>query len=90
VSGSKELNRAERLNEQALTKKQREALELLREYNATKPGTAVETNEATWADKYNVWVHWRTARRLEKRGFVTLENYDPEWGYDVVLRTDES
>lgn len=68
----------------SLSTRQKAALQLLQERDVTKPGVA-STSSETYADRFNVWVHWRTAYALKRRGLVELSNWDPEFGEDITL-----
>ncbi len=71
-----------------LTAKQKEVLAAMRERNAVEPdGTVVMSTETFLTDRYNLWIHWRTAEALERRGLVKIVDDDrlPEEGAEVVL-----
>jgi hypothetical protein len=57
-----------------LSQQAREALRFM----GTHDGEAIVTSEGLWADAYNIWIHWQTARALERRGLVTWEDYGDE------------
>lgn len=57
----------------ALTRKQREALQLIRRLGFTYVGDpnfyVPLTSEGTQSDAWTCWLNWRTAEALERRGF---------------------
>ncbi|UIU47027.1 hypothetical protein [Microcystis phage MinS1] len=58
----------------ALTKSQREVLHLIAErarFNEQHGDVGVMCSGATFADSYNVFIHWRTCQALHRRGLVT-------------------
>lgn len=48
------------------------------------PDPGVMTSSATFADSYNVFVHWRTAQALHRAGLVTYPFIDPD-GTSIAL-----
>lgn len=44
--------------------------ELLRRNVFEPDGTAITSTETMLSDRHNVWIHWRTAEALERRGLV--------------------
>jgi hypothetical protein len=51
----------------------RHVLQLLADRTEERnPDPGATTSSATFADTYNVWVHWRTADWLRKRGYITI------------------
>jgi hypothetical protein len=62
-----------------LNANQRTALRLLAERTDERsPDPGVLTSGSTFADNYNVWIHWRTAQALHRAGFVTYPHIDPD------------
>ena len=72
-----------------LTRHQREALDMLKARGCIEPdGTAVVTSDATWADPHNVWINYRTAYALRRKGLVEIEVFGLD-GADVFLKVEE-
>ena len=71
----------------ALKKEHREVLTWLADRtDALMPEPGVTTSSATFADTHNVWVHWRTAKSLKRRGLIHYTtDADPEYGYGIAL-----
>lgn len=59
-------------NETPLKPHHRDVLaSLLARTDDRSPDPGMMTSGATFADSYNVWVNWRTAQLLHRRGLVT-------------------
>lgn len=64
---------------------QRQALRLLAERTDERsPDPGVTSGSATFADNYNVWIHWRTATALEAAGLITFPCKDPD-GWSIAI-----
>lgn len=70
-----------------LTRKQREVLRLLAERtDGRSPDPGVTSGSATFADNYNVFVYWRTARALAARGLIDYPfKGGPDEGWSIRL-----
>jgi len=73
----------------AMTNRQWHAFDLLRRARRESPDTddGLVYGSATFYDvEIRVaYVHWSTARALERRGLVTFGPYDPDWGTSITL-----
>lgn len=63
----------------SITKAQRDALRMLADRTDERsPDPGVMCSDSTFADEYNVWIHWRTARNLYQAGLITYPFIDPD------------
>lgn len=66
------MSEKQKAEQAALTAKQREALNLIAERtDEWSPDPGVMCSDATFADRWNVFVNWRTAQALHRAGLVT-------------------
>lgn len=70
-----------------LTKAHREVLRLIAERTddqTSDPGVTIRS--ATFADTHNVYVHWRTAQALARRGLIVYPyRGGPDEGWSIAL-----
>ena len=82
------MNTREQKKSGPLTNRQKEILrELHRREAYVCDGTAVTSTETDLRDRYCLWIHWRSAVALERRGLVIVYDEDRfgDEGGDVVL-----
>lgn len=76
----------------ALTKSLRDSLILIADRTDERsPDPGVMCSDATFADTYNAFIHWRTAQALHRRGLVTYPYIGSGWEGDntsIALTAD--
>jgi hypothetical protein len=70
-----------------ITRRQREALTLLREHglNRGETGDGVVTSAVTGLDSGQPWINFHTARALERKGLARI---DYSWDYPEIVLTE--